>query len=64
MGESVLGKTAQSSVGFGAFQAERRFPNRLNVCSGCIVSPTRSKPVWKTALRQELANVPVGSGLL
>jgi hypothetical protein len=34
--------------------AERWFPNRLNVSSGCKAStkpPSRCKPVWKPALR-------------
>jgi hypothetical protein len=41
--------------------AERRFPNRLTVFYCCKVSAkpsARSKPVWKPALRQGLANAP------
>src|ERR1035438_9240684 len=41
--------------------AERRFPNRLIVsyCRKVSAKPSaRSKPVWKPALRQGLANAP------
>jgi hypothetical protein len=41
--------------------AERRFPNRLTGFYCCKVSTkpsASSKPVWKPALRQGLANAP------
>src|ERR1039458_10274352 len=46
---------ARLKIKLGAYcLAERRFSNRLNVSAGCKASakpPTRSKSVWRTALR-------------
>jgi hypothetical protein len=46
--------------------AERRFPNRPNVSTGGKVStkpPTRSKPVWKPALRLSTKDSHMRAGM-